>query len=75
MELRLRLPDTVATEALGRRIGSRMVVGQGLALVGERDTLKDNAQERWLMIGAGLVLLGFVLGIVIKARPRRSAWN
>jgi SH3 domain protein len=45
------------------------------ALVGERDTLKDNAQERWLMIGAGLVLLGFVLGIVIKARPRRSAWS
>lgn len=44
-------------------------------LVGERDALKDNAQERWLMIGAGLVLFGLVLGIVIKARPRRSAWN
>ena len=45
------------------------------SLAGERDALKDNAQERWLLIGAGLVLLGLVLGIVIKARPRRSAWT
>ena len=44
-------------------------------LVRERDALQDNAQQRWLMIGAGLVLLGLVLGVVIKARPRRSAWN
>jgi SH3 domain protein len=45
------------------------------SLVGERDTLQDNAQQQWLLLGAGLVLLGFALGIVIKARPRRSAWN
>lgn len=45
------------------------------SLVSERDALKDNVQERWLLIGAGLVLLGLVLGIVIKARPRRSAWS
>ncbi len=45
------------------------------ALVRERDTLKDNVQQRWLLIGAGLVLLGLALGFVIKARPRRSAWS
>jgi len=45
------------------------------SLVQERDALQDNIQERWLLIGAGLVLLGLFLGVVIKARPRRSAWN
>jgi SH3 domain protein len=37
--------------------------------------LEDNVQQRWLLIGGGLVLAGLVLGIAIKARPRRSAWS
>ena len=37
--------------------------------------LEGNLQQRWLMIGAGLVLAGLLIGIVIKARPRRSAWS
>jgi SH3 domain protein len=37
--------------------------------------LEDNVQERWLLIGGGLVLAGLVLGVAIKARPRRSAWS
>ena len=44
-------------------------------MVGEMDALRDDAQQRWLLIGGGLVLLGLVLGIGIKARPRRSAWS
>lgn len=44
-------------------------------LLEERDALLDNAQQRWLLIGGGLVLLGLLLGIVIKSRPRRSAWS
>ena len=36
------------------------------SLVQERDALQDNIQERWLLIGAGLVLLGLFLGVVIK---------
>jgi SH3 domain protein len=44
-------------------------------LVEERDRLADNIQQRWLMIGGGLVLLGLVLGMILKTRPRRSAWT
>ena len=44
-------------------------------LVEERDRLEAAAEQRWLMIGGGLVLLGLVLGLVIKSRPRRSAWS
>ncbi|MEM8766995.1 MAG: TIGR04211 family SH3 domain-containing protein [Pseudomonadota bacterium] len=44
-------------------------------LVGTISGLEDNVQERWLLIGGGLVLAGLLIGIAIKARPRRSAWN
>lgn len=44
-------------------------------MVQEVSNLEDNAQQRWLMIGGGLVLVGLILGIIIKSRPRRSAWN
>jgi SH3 domain protein len=44
-------------------------------LLDERDRLLDNAQQRWLMIGGALVLLGLLLGAILKARPRRSAWS
>ena len=43
--------------------------------VKEVSNLEDNAQQRWLMIGGGLVLVGLILGVIIKSRPRRSAWN
>jgi SH3 domain protein len=41
----------------------------------ELDQLRDNTQQRWLMIGGGLVLLGLLLGLSVKSRPRRSAWS
>lgn len=44
-------------------------------LVAERNALEDNLQQRWMLIGGGLVLLGLVLGTIIKARPRRSGWS
>jgi len=43
--------------------------------VNEVSNLENNAQQRWLMIGGGLVLVGLILGVIIKSRPRRSAWN
>lgn len=44
-------------------------------LVATIAALEDNVQERWLLIGGALVLIGLVLGVAIKARPRRSAWS
>jgi len=44
-------------------------------LVATITALEDNVQERWLLIGGGLVFAGLILGAAIKARPRRSAWN
>lgn len=44
-------------------------------LVSSVSALEDNAQQRWLLLGGGLVLIGLIIGFAIKARPRRSAWS
>jgi SH3 domain protein len=44
-------------------------------LVEERDRLEADAEQRGLMIGGGLVLLGLILGVILKSRPQRSAWT
>ncbi len=40
-----------------------------------RNRLEDNAENQAILIGAGLILLGLLAGVIIKARPQRSAWN
>jgi SH3 domain protein len=37
-------------------------------------TLERNSMLRWMLTGGGLVLLGLILGAVIKSRPKRSTW-
>ncbi|TNF91170.1 MAG: TIGR04211 family SH3 domain-containing protein [Gammaproteobacteria bacterium] len=44
-------------------------------LAAERDELKSSARQRWLLIGAGIMLAGIAIGAILKARPRRSAWS
>lgn len=44
-------------------------------MVAQRDQLSANVEQRWLLAGGGLVLAGLILGILLKARPRRSAWT
>ncbi len=41
------------------------------------DILKDRADREWFMVGAGVILLGMILGLIIpKIRWRRkSSWN
>ncbi len=37
--------------------------------------LEDNVQREWLLYGGGLVLLGLILGVMIKARPQKSTYS
>jgi SH3 domain protein len=37
--------------------------------------LDRNVMLRWLLAGGGLVLIGLILGVWIKSRPRRSSWG
>ncbi len=36
--------------------------------------LERNVMLRWMLAGAGLVLIGLILGSWIKSRPKRSSW-
>jgi SH3 domain protein len=69
--------NAVANYAENRKLKelNERLRGEVQDLAGERDALQSNAQQRWLMIGGGLVLLGLLLGVMIKARPRSSAWS
>lgn len=44
-------------------------------LAAERDRLEQREQQQIFLFGAGLVIVGLLLGVLIKARPRRSAWT
>lgn len=37
--------------------------------------LQNDAENQMLMIGGGLIFLGLIAGVAIKARPQRSAWS
>ncbi len=47
---------------------------QNLQLTERVRQLERNVTLRWFLAGGGLVLLGLVLGAVIKSRPKRSTW-
>ena len=44
-------------------------------LIAESQRLEKGTEQRWLLIGGGLVLGGLIAGVAIKARPRRSGWS
>jgi SH3 domain protein len=37
--------------------------------------LENNVQREWLLYGGALVLIGLLLGVVIKARPRQTSYS
>jgi hypothetical protein len=45
------------------------------ALALELQATRRDARVRGLLFGAGLILAGLLAGVLIKARPRRSAWS
>ena len=44
-------------------------------IANENVVLSDNATNEGIMLGAGFILLGLIAGVLIKARPQRSAWS
>jgi len=46
---------------------------ESLAL--ELQAVRSGARLRSILTGAALVLVGLLAGVLIKARPRRSAWS
>ena len=41
----------------------------------ERNLLLDNEANEGIILGAGFIFLGLIAGVLIKARPHRSAWS
>lgn len=43
----------------------------------DNDSLKDQEEQRWFMLGTGAILLGLFLGwlLAISKRPRRQSWG
>ncbi|MEM9743219.1 MAG: TIGR04211 family SH3 domain-containing protein [Pseudomonadota bacterium] len=56
--------------AMNKRLRSEVQV-----LANERDRLEARSEQRVLLYGAGLIIVGLLMGVVIKSRPRRSAWT
>lgn len=44
-------------------------------LIEESQRLEQGSEQRWLLIGGGLVFGGLIAGFALKARPRRSGWS
>ncbi len=44
-------------------------------LAEDRARLEQNAENEAIMIGAVLIFVGLLAGVLIKTRPQRSAWN
>lgn len=40
-----------------------------------RNALAENEGNQGMMLGAGFILIGLLAGVLIKARPQRSAWS
>lgn len=47
---------------------------RNVELTGRVRELERDVMLRWFLAGGGLVLLGLILGSVLKSRPKRSVW-
>ncbi len=54
---------------------NQRLVGQVDELSSMTRELKDNVQLEWLLYGGALVLIGLLLGVAIKARPRQTSYS
>jgi SH3 domain protein len=54
---------------------NQLLAGQVDELSSMIRQLKDNVQREWLLYGGALVLIGLLLGVVLKAWPRQTSYS
>ena len=54
---------------------NQLLAGQVEELSSKTRDLKDNVQLEWLLYGGALVLIGLLLGVVLKSRPRQTTYS
>jgi len=78
-EIKRTASSALAIDAENKELKSRIVAyeRQLQTLQQENDSLKDRTARDWFMVGAGVVLLGIIIGLIIpRIRWRRkSSWD
>ena len=54
---------------------NQLLAGQVEELSSKTRDLKDNVQLEWLLYGGALVLIGLLIGVVLKSRPRQTTYS
>lgn len=72
----------ISADPINERARNVELTEQNQRLAGQVDELssmtrqlKDKVQLEWLLYGGALVLIGLVLGVIIKARPRQTSYS
>ena len=73
-ELKLVSADPIKEHARNVELTQQkaLLVDQVEELSAKTKQLEDNVQLQWLLYGGALVLIGLILGVVLKARPRQQ---
>jgi SH3 domain protein len=78
-EIRRAASSALAIDAENKQLKSRIVAyeRQAQSLQQENEGLKDRTARDWFMVGAGVVILGMIIGLIIpRIRWRKkSSWD
>ena len=78
-EIRRTASSSLAIDAENKELKSRIVAyeRQAQSLQQEDEGLKDRTARDWFMVGAGVVILGMIIGLIIpRIRWRKkSSWD
>jgi len=78
-EIRRAASSALAIDAENKELKSRIVAyeRQAQSLQQENEGLKDRTARDWFMVGAGVVILGMIIGLIIpRIRWRKkSSWD
>lgn len=76
-ELKLISADPIQEHARNVKLTEQntRLVAQVEELSSKTRRLEKNAQLQWLLYGGALVLIGLVIGVVLKSRPRKTSFS